>query len=411
MEKQDALSIAIQKKGTRYYARIIALCIIVFKQSIMTYISAFVGKIAFLSGFSQALTPILLMFFVILGIDYENRKRIRFGDLLVPFFVVFGIVATAVSFPTNLQYIEFNFWTYIFYCIPAFFIGVSFVDLNDESFSVMVKVSYIAIALSFVVLLYYGFEGVDVGEDAMSLSYPVLVPLMLIISHFFHKHSKISFVFIIVGLLYMFMMGTRGPILIALAFILFSFVQQKKHKVLVSIVTIGLLLLFLESNLFDDTLALVKNIVSKTGYSTRVIDAMMEGTIVEDASRDALYTLLLADLREKPWTGYGLFGEWHHFGWNAHNIYLEVVYEYGWFIGVALIAFYLAVVIRALFKTKNAYTRIIISIFVFFVLVQGVRGYSHLRPETFLLLGVCTKENRKKGSDVVNEQERTVNCI
>ena len=140
---------------------------------------------------------------------------------------------------------------------------------------------------------------------------------------------------------------------------------------------------------------MARSLLAKYSISTRVLDFIISGRYVSYTSgRTDVYEMLLELLQEKPFFGYGLFGEWNYIGWNAHEIYLEVVFEYGWPIGVLLIIWYLTKVIPAFILEKEAHNRVFILVFITFVLVQGVMSYSHLRPELFLLLGFCLKQRR-----------------
>lgn len=371
------------------------LMILLFRQSIMAYISAFIGKIGSIDFLAPFFTPAIVIIFLFFVFVNNLNKIVKLSDLFIPLFVIFAILGTYLFYPQNCEFLEANFWAYIFYCIPAYFIGKANSEYGERDFKVVNIFAYAAIVFSFLLLIYYNFMEVEISDDAMSLAYPVLIPLLIIIAHFFYKYNIIDIVFIIIGFLYLFMMGTRGPILIGILYLSFCFIVKRKHKLLIALFVGIILLIFIQSNAYLVFLKLFRNFIETLGYSTRVLDSMINGKLIEDSSRMSLYSLLLSELQEKPYLGYGLFGEWKYYGWNAHNIYLEVVFEYGWPLGVALIIYYLFNVFLGYLKAKNESCKYLISILIFFVLVQGFIGYSHLRPELFLLLGLCIGQNRK----------------
>ncbi len=388
-------SLASPRDKYNMFISITLLSLIIFRQSILTYVVSFIGKFGPLYDITPFIAPVTIIAFLLLGINSRYKSKIKLVDFIVPIFLLFGIMFTYACYPQNTEYLNYNFWPYIFYCIPAFIIGLSSSDYNSEHFSIISKISCLAIAASYLLLFVYKAKDVQISEDAMSLSYPVLLPVLFVTAHWFYKHSFIEMIFILAGFVYLIAMGTRGPLVIAVLFLAFCFVQKRKHPFITFVVICALLLLVFKTNLHIYFISLIRDLVVKLGYSSRILDSVLNQELIEDASRDELYKLLFSELAKRPFLGYGLFGEWQYYGWNAHNIYLEMVFEYGWPLGIFLILFLILTTAFAYFRCKTLPSKYFIAILAFFVFVQGLRGYSHLRPEMFLLLGFCISENRK----------------
>ena len=162
--------------------------------------------------------------------------------------------------------------------------------------------------------------------------------------------------------------------------------------------------MFIELGYYRTILLQIANFLESMGYSTRIIDLTLAGEVMSHTSgRNDIYIVLLEKLMDRPFVGYGLFGEWQFIHWNAHQLYLEVVFEYGWPLGIVLICSYIVTVFRAFLITyKDELIFYFLMIFIVYVLVQGCMSYSHLRPELFLLLGFAFPNLATFGSSLFN---------
>lgn len=389
----------------KYNAYAFLLCAFICRQSLLTYFSAFLNKIPFFSFFSHYFIPSFIVILMIVSFKPNVTRFMRFSDCLVPMFIIIDIVAMYLFSPQNVQYYLFNFDTYVLYCVPAFFVGLFAVDYNEDTFTLITKVSCVAVLASYVLLVYYSYKNISLSGDDMGMSYAVVLSTLFIISYYFYTHRTIYLVFAILGLVYALILGTRGPLVILVTYIIACYLLNSLDNMKVVILTLlwGVVIIaFIKSTHFTQLLDSINSTILRAGYSTRIIDSFMSGNLFSSNSRDAIYITLYEKLSQRPLSGYGLFGEWQFVNWNAHNLYLEVVFEYGWPIGILLIVFYLKTVLSAFFVEKDKTKRYFMMVFIFFVLIQGLRGYSHLRPELFLLLGYCLMQRRIQRSQVLN---------
>lgn len=391
------MKIAYRKRHSQsYYAFVVLMCLLICRQSLVTYIIAFLKKIPILSYFSSFTILTAYIVFTVLAYKKSIWRFTRYRDLLVVFFVGISIFWTFVFYPENMQYLRYNFFSYIIYCIPAFFIGLCSIEYDEDMFETISKVSCIAIVASYFLLLYYGSLGM-VMFDELGQSYAVLPNTLFVLAYFFYSKKKFYLWFSILGVGYALVLGSRGPLILILVFITLCTIYQNRKKFpVILLIALGVYL-FITLGLYKILLLEINSLLRQYGFSTRIIDLALSGEVISHTSgRSDIYIRLLDLLKNRPFLGYGLFGEWQFINWNAHQLYLEVVFEYGWPIGIVLILLYVIEIIRALVTTyKNKIVFYFIMIFTVYVLIQGFMSYSHLRPELFLLLGFSLAQVRK----------------
>ena len=365
--------------------------------AIVTYILSIIRRLPVIGHFDKFILPLTMLFLFIIANKKKIWRYVYPSDILVMVFVIFSIFTTLVIYPRNSEYLWYNFDLYILYCIPAFLVGLSSVEYDEDMFLIISRLSCVSIVASFFLLFYYGSLGKET-IDELGQSYAVLPNTLFVLAYYVYSRKKFYLLFSVLGIAYALMLGSRGPIILILVFIALSTIYKNKERLPVVLV-IGLAVyLFIEFGLYRDVLLGISRILKNMGYSTRIIDLTLAGEAISHTSgRDEIYELLLDILKSKPFTGYGLFGEWQFVGWNAHELYLEVVFEYGWPLGVLLIFLYVKSVITSSLKCMdNEVITFFNMIFIVYVLVQGCMSYSHLRPELFLLLGFSLMQNRKR---------------
>lgn len=372
------------------------LSIFVTKYALVTYLIAAIGKMPIIGEFSNM---ILFICIFILGIVAYKKSMIRYArteDILVPLFVIMSILVTWWVYPQNMQYLSQNYSSYIAFCIPAFLVGLMSTEYDEQMFYIITIVSVISLVCSYLYTFIYLTTSTF---DELGQSYSVLPGTLFIIGYYMCSKKKAYLIASIAGVIYAFMLGSRGPVLLIAIFIVSGLLLIDSKLSLRKLITVSLIffavLIFIYSGAYLEMLKIARTYLARKSISTRVIDFMISGEYISYTSgRTDLHDKLLLILQSRPYLGYGLFGEWNFNGWNAHGIYLEVVFEYGWPLGVLLIVWYLFKVIPTFFMEKEAHNRVFMLVFIVYVLVQGVMSYSHLRPELFLLLGFCLKQRR-----------------
>lgn len=331
------------------------------------------------------------------------RKGSRFSikDIFLLVSVVVAILFTCVLYPENSKFIfdENNFWNSIFPCLRFFIVGL-FVIPDKKLSDLLGVISCFSVLIEAVFLFAYLKPSGLIESDDMSRSYQILLNVLFVLNTTFNKKSLLWIGLSSVSLLYVLSLGTRGPIMILLAFIFLKILQvssSKKHvKILIGLIAGSIIWFLSNSKVYLSILRFLKSFLDQLGMSTRIIDLAIEGEVIGHTSgRDEIYDLALEKISERPILGYGVYGEWSWNGWNIHNIYLELLLHYGIIIGSILIIWMIGLTLNTYFKTKNITSKEFIIMWSTCVYVRGIFGGSYLQFYLFLLLGFLFSETRR----------------
>ena len=361
------------------------------------YALSMLPGIGFLSDYILAFLYVLLILMCING-----NTKVGLSELFVPMFVIMAIVFTCVLYPQNAQYImdPNRFWNTIFPCLRWFIVGL--VIIPDKALMTLLgKATCIAIALETAYLLFYMVPNGLISNDDMSRAYQLLPHIMVAFAYAFNSKKIVPWTASIIGLLYLLSLGTRGPFLVLLVYIAFKFVimsvatTRRKITLVLGVSLVGLLISI--PDVYISMLNILYALLTKIGVSTRIVDYMIEGTIVSNTTgRDELYAFALEKIAEKPLLGYGVYGEWQWIGWNIHNMYLEVLLHFGVILGGFLLIWLIVYTVGAFFKTKNEYAKDLLLIFICFVFIRSFYGGSYLHYATYFLIALSIKERRRE---------------
>ena len=189
--------------------------------------------------------------------------------------------------------------------------------------------------------------------------------------------------------------------MIAFAFILVCFVlsgERISTKKIVSILLVGSLVIwFATSPVLIDVLIWLGDVLTSMGLSTRVIDFGITGEFISNTTgREEISETLLKNMNGMPLLGYGVLAENRLNILSAHNLYIQAVYNYGYFFGVLFLLFLVIITIMAVHRSKGKYTQQWLLIWAVYVFVKGFFGGGVLRFEVFILIGSCLRALRMK---------------
>ena len=246
-----------------------------------------------------------------------------------------------------------------------------------------------------VYLLIFNNQLADEGYD-MDSSYRLLLSTLITINYAFSSRNKWAIFASFVGLFYSLAMGTRGPVLIIVSFVIILFAQtifckgSRKFWFVLLLIPCVLLL-----SLIDITtiMVYVNGIFSSLGFSTRFFDIALQDEILQSLSRKEIYDTLIAAIIENP-VPHGLYSEQLLGFFSAHNMYIEIVYYYGVVLGVVILLVLILLPIVSFKKSINPFAKQWILMFASYVFVHGIWGGRFLSPETFFMIGFCIKELR-----------------
>ena len=323
------------------------------------------------------------------------------NDILFLSSVIAAIFFTCLFYPDNSQFIfdENNFWNAIFPCLRFFIVGL-FIIPDKELSNLLGVVSCFSLFVEIIFLFAYLKPAGLVDFDDMSRSYQILLNVLFILNTAFNKKTLLWTGISIASLLYLFSLGTRGPIMILLTYMFLKFIQvgasKKIAKITVGLLVGGILLLFSSSSVYLVVLEFLRSLLDQWGMSTRIFDLAIEGDIIEHTSgRDEIYELALKKILEQPIFGYGVYGEWPWNGWNIHNMYLELLLHFGVILGSVIIVWMVVLSLRTYFRTRNIIAQEFILMWATCVFIKGIFGGSYFQLHMFLLIGFLLAESRR----------------
>ena len=188
--------------------------------ALISFCSGMVSRI--LGGSAGTLTTFALYGLLILGITDGYNKRFlglaRF-DLFLIFFVAISIIGTYALFPQNGIYLTRSLSNWPF-ALLFFIVGKSLVNINMD------HVHY-ASAIGILLMFFGYFVFKSQTNKDMSFAYSAL-PYVVGLCHGFFFSKKLWLkAFMPIGIALLFLLGTRGPLVIGAAYFIFCFLAKK----------------------------------------------------------------------------------------------------------------------------------------------------------------------------------------
>lgn len=404
----------LESKNKKYY--ILLFCVVFSNSQIInsfnTLIRSVFGDLHRLDTLFLYLVFLFLLIKSIPHIVHSIKKRDVIYLLL--FFSIFLISIFRSEFRNyNSEIPIIVLYEWVFLCIPIYFIG-----LGATNFSKLRKYS---IFFSFVILFSIILD-LFVKKDYFNKSYSqylgyqilpaVLIFLLEIMEGkiIFTPLFSFSFIFLL-------MSGARGPLACVLLvgvlyFILFPYKRKKGKWILaISLIIIFLLFIYFLPSILNSLL----DMFSRLGMSTRIISRLNDGSLSTDNARLSLYKTSLAGIADNPFFGLGILNDrfflWQRLafaensiGMYPHNIFLEILLQFGIVAGCLMILFLGKLLIKSLLFVKEKDQIWLVSFLCGIGLFPLFFSGSYINYYLFyLFLGACVSINRKKQRKNIHE--------
>ena len=200
--------------------------------------------------------------------------------------------------------------------------------------------------------------GFNDGDYSMGLGYASLVPLLSLMCAFIERRKVYDLLGIVIVLFLIIAYGSRGPLLGVVLFGVYFLIRHlcaNKKYFLCICVCIGIAILFI---FYRSILILLMNILNSIGISSRTLYLTVYN-LFHDSNRNMLYSQLLNRIVDHPFTIRGINAEYSVVGIYAHNIFIELIYQFGIIIGgiavVFLIIKFLKTVLLKGYGDKNLF--------------------------------------------------------
>lgn len=186
----------------------------------------------------------------------------------------------------------------------------------------------------------------------------IFVLLVLMFSYTFDKKRWKLLSAILVFLLIL-DSGSRGSFLCLLVCVMLTLFSGRKTiaKKLRNILIVGasgcIVLLC-----WNKILLILIKLIRKFNISSRTLIMLVSGEATDDNGRDAIHSIILKQIKEKPLTGYGAFGDRQfigpRFNWGySHSILYEMWADFGVILGSIFLFLLLFLAIKIILTEKN----------------------------------------------------------
>lgn len=377
------------------------LVCIVWASMLLMFVRAVANRVPGLNNDIDLVEELFVAIPVILSLPVL-WKRFTLADYI---FYISWVLLFALNFfvyPNNED--ALLKWAFPCLCvaIPYYFIG-RFLDIN-KYWMVFVLLSGVCILMD--ILYYIAFvqsmksakdAAAILTEDNMYASYQLLPHVVMMFWATMRKFNVLTLILGILGFLLILSFGSRGP-MACLGFfcVLYFFCFMNfKHSAYVKVGIVGFCVLALPF-LVEITIA-IKRIFEDFGLSTRIVDRILRGGLTHDTGRsglrDKLYNIL--DNSDNIF-GFGLFGSQRYGIIYAHNLFCDVFFTFGYYIGSLFLIVVSVIIALGVIAARGVERQFMLFLFSISMIKLMLSSTFVADPYFFLLIGYCIYVKGKK---------------
>lgn len=331
-------------------------CVIeyLFQLFLMKILISFISPLLGTLGISGTGTVTLALYFVMLIrflVIVFKYSRIQTGDLIIllGFYSVF--ILNYALFPDTRPYFlsQEMLMNYLMF-LPICVIGITKIDTWDVFFELGAKYSYAGVIVACLIFVFNLVSELSY----MEFSYSILALGGIAAINASQRYKMIDIATLVLYFLIIIFHGARSPILLLacvfVAGVLFN--KQKTKTLIFSAVLILSLSLAFSTGIIEKLLFRIFS-----GTKSYAIFRMLNGTFFQSNERNALYEAANSYVVNMGLSIKGLFGDRElsmQFGQPyIHNVVYEILFSFGWVIGLFIIAIFLFKSVRILFEREN----------------------------------------------------------
>lgn len=380
------------------------------QHTVWPYLIQIIRRVPVVGKVYEYVLPALIITAVLMSLPYIFKKA-KASDLLFFIACVLLVIFSYMVFPENQMYIEEHLGKIFLYVLPIYFMGISCTYQECK------KTLYWSALCSCVTMLVYQLilysRGDLIGAYNMDAAYKVLPSIMFLVLWALEKQGLRNWLVAAGSVLLILTYGTRGPMLAVLIFLCIGIyirvLRSQKRYIRIIFIALAVLLLFV---LFSPSISFyiferLSKWFESVGFSTRIFDFILEGELVESSGRDILLNGTILAIRQRLFVGYGIMGDRVILGGiYCHNIFLELLCDFGVILGGFFFALVVVVFIKAIrcaIKTEQLF---FVLMFIIMIITKLFLSGSYiLEPYFFFTLGICVAAIRWKGTAIRTTEE------
>lgn len=377
------------------------LCMIAWGYVLLGYWRGINNKLPLFKDFTDELEWLIVLVPLVLSIR-PISYRLKLNDVFVTVGCVFVYLLNFIIFPENSKALEQHLFQFVVLTLPYYMYGI-ILDV-DKFLKPLFYVSLTSIIITIFYQLIYlqgggGSSDIDTTQYNMFLAYNMLQHVLLV-SWITLKERKLwQWPFMVLGILLLLSLGTRGPILCLIVFIItyVMFFTHMRYKNIIRIIVVSMALVAFS---FLEQIALFfQSLMIQYGMSTRIFDKFLAEDIGASSGRDYIQMKLYHELCcDTNGLGFGLLGSYKYVGTYPHNMFLEFFFSFGWVIGTILLILLFVLIIRSFIACRNSRNHVVFLLLLVCGSIIKLQLTGTFLDDAlfFMLIGYCINILRNK---------------
>ena len=345
-------------------------------------------------------SALLFLVFGGLLLTFTEGETFKVDVFIIVAFFVMAFIASSLFHPENSVYMFTSIGDYsgnpiylfFIYSLPCY-IFVRYLKNYSYFIRIMRAFSYVTVVMAIIVFFFT--KGTSV-LNYMTFSYNMLLQLFfLIVYRPGKKYMLPHYAVVGLGIIALVFGGSRGAMVFLLAgCVIFYLFTNKLSIKSISVIVLATLAVILVAMFKENILVLSAEFMESLSIDSRNLRYLMEGNLFDTKSRNGTYTDAIANMGV---LGKGLMGDRIVLDIYAHNIFLELLVQFGIVAGfilcVALIAFLVSSLLKK-DKPELVFILLLLPCGLFKLLVTG--SYLHQEPAFYALLAFCMSSHVRR---------------
>ncbi len=370
--------------------------------TVLNLVSAVIERLPVVGVLSDLFIPVCIIFAILASLPWF-AKYVRGRDIMFYIGMVMLVLFTMIFFPNNAEYLQSDWWRILILAAPFYLVGVSFSDkiCSRDLF----WCSVLGVISIFMYRIYLIGAGKAPENDDMDAAYKLLPSVMYLIYYAYNKKQKKYWAIAFASSLFMFVFGTRGPILCILIYIIvlmmYGVMKERSvtKMVALTVIIVVVIAVFSQEDVFLRLSVKLSNLLERLGFSSRIFDYYIAGEAATSKGRELLAEQAVEAIIQNPLFGYGFTGDRYLFGIYVHNFILEILCQFGVVIGSAILLSVVGLTVAAFvksYKSKQTFTFVLMLASMVFVKLMLSGSYS-TELYFYFMLGLFVSVNRRRG--------------
>lgn len=330
------------------------------------------------------------LFFIYSFLTVFKRNGLIFIFIYCCFATIF--LLNFLFFQQNAPYLKATLFSFFFMCLPCFVYSFSINNLLVFK-SIMKKTGTIVFFIGAITAFLAITNRISLGPYSMSLSYYMLLPVIVHMNNFFVKRSIESSLITTIAVFIIFALGSRGAILCIGIYVILCFMTQSgKNSVKNWVFKLSAFFtLFFSVFFLKEIFTFLNNILIKYNIHSRTIALFLRDK-VHLSGREVIYSTIVDQIKTHPLMGIGLAGDRLYTGGTySHNIFLEIISGFGIIAGTIILLILGYITIRSLFLKNKAIANLMLMWFCIGFVALIVSGSYLTSFQFWIFLGLASQ--------------------